>query len=336
MIELRALGQMSRYSRSHENETPSRDFLERLSTSGLSQSTKARPLTRAPGESISPVSLENAMILSCRACLTAAILALAGVGCTDRASSPSPVETVTTSGEIADDPAIRYDEPFAKAVTDEIGPDQLPPLDRTVAGRSIAAVRGEVERLWPTIRLTDAAGKPLAITVLLETDAGLIEIALRADVAPNHVRNLIALVRAGYYDGLRFDRIVQQQAEAPDGTRSEIRLVRFGCPAGTGDPGIGHIGYRLRSEFSDVKHEAGTVGFTRDADPSSAGTRLYITLGPTPVLDGNYTVIGKVKTGLDVVEKIAAGKLLPPDVDPTRELPERPVVIKSAILGRNP
>ena len=272
------------------------------------------------------------MILNCRACLIFAILALVGVGCTDRASTSSPVETVTTSGEVAADPAVRYDEPFTKAVTDEIGTDQLPPIDRTIAGKSTAVLRAEVERLWPTIHLTDPTGKPLAVAVSLDTDAGPIEIALRPDLAPNHVRNFIVLVRAGYYDGLRFDRLVQQQAEAPDGTRSEIRLVRFGCPAGTGDPGIGHIGYRLRSEFSDVKHEAGPVGYTRDADPSSAGTRLYITLGPTPVLDGNYTVIGKVSAGLDVVEKIAANKLLPPDVDPTRELPERPVVIKSATL----
>src|SRR5262249_58279555 len=113
--------------------------------------------------------------------------------------------------------------------------------------------------------------------VTLDTDAGMIELDLRSDLAPNHVRNLIALVKVGYYDGLRFDRIVHQQAETPEGNRSEIRLVSFGCPAGTGDPGIGHIRYRLQSEFSDEKHVAGTVGFARDNDPSSAGTRLYIT-----------------------------------------------------------
>src|SRR5262249_4271859 len=143
-------------------------------------------------------------------------------------------------------------------------------------------------------------------------------------------RNLIALVKTGYYDGLRFDRIVHQEAETPEGARSEIRLVSFGCPAGTGDPGVGHIGYRLKSEFSEEKHVAGTVGFARDADPSSAGTRLYITLGPAPIRDGNYTIVGKVTKGLDVVAKIAAGKLLPQADDPARELPERPIVIRKA------
>src|SRR5262245_33474844 len=59
--------------------------------------------------------------------------------------------------------------------------------------------------------------------------------------APNSARNFLALAQVGDYDGLRFDRIVHQEVDAPDGTRSEIRLVRFGCPAGSGDRGIGHL-----------------------------------------------------------------------------------------------
>jgi peptidylprolyl isomerase len=250
-------------------------------------------------------------------------------GCGDRPSEPAAAPTATTSPEPAPE-KINYDEPFGKAATDEVGPDQLPPVDRTVAGKSAADLRVAVERLWPTIKLVGPDEKPLPWVVTMETDAGTIEIELRPELAPNHVRNFVALVKAGYYDGLRFDRIVHQEAESPDGVRSEIRMVRFGCPAGTGDPGVGHIGYRLRSEFSDAKHEAGTVGFTRDADPSSAGVRLYISLAPAPILDGSYTIVGRVKTGMDVVEKISAGKLLPLDADPTRELPERPTVIRKA------
>jgi cyclophilin family peptidyl-prolyl cis-trans isomerase len=257
---------------------------------------------------------------------------LALTGCSSRPTEPA--NTQATVAEAASDPAERYEQPFSKAVTDEVGPDQLPPPDRTIAGKSTAEIREAVERLWPTIQLADRAGQPVRWVVTLETEFGPIEFALRPDVAPNHVRNLIALVQAGYYDGLRFDRIVNQFAESPVGSRSEVHMLRFGCPAGTGDPGIGHIGYRLLSEFSDEKHETGTVGFTRDADTSSAGTRLYITLAPAPALDGNYTIVGKVSKGLDVLEQIAAGKLLPPDLDPTRELPERPVTIRRAMANR--
>jgi cyclophilin family peptidyl-prolyl cis-trans isomerase len=251
-------------------------------------------------------------------------------GCSDRAVPPAAARSTTSVADVPETPVDKYDQPFAKATTDEVGPDQLPPVERTIAGKSAAKLRDEVELIWPSIKLIGVDQRPLAWVVTIETDVGTIEVALRSDLAPNHVRNLISLVKAGYYDGLRFDRIVHQQTETPEGARSEIRLVSFGCPAGTGDPGIGHIGYRLRSEFSEEKHVAGTVGFARDADPSSAGTRLYITLGPAPIRDGNYTVVGKVTKGLDVVEKIAAGKLLPEEVDPARELPERPIVIRKA------
>jgi cyclophilin family peptidyl-prolyl cis-trans isomerase len=258
----------------------------------------------------------------------AGLLALALAGCSGRPTEPAAPPDPPAAA--APDPAERFTEPFPRATTDEVGPDQALPPDRTVAGRSTAEVREAVERLWPTIQVADAAGKPRSWTVTLDTEFGKIDIALRPDLAPNHVRNLIALTQAGYYDGLRFDRLVHQRAESPDGTRSEVRLVRLGCPAGTGDPGVGHIGYRLRSEFTETPHEAGTVGFWRDADPSSAGVGLYITLAPAPVLDHSYTIVGKVTDGLDVVERVAAGKLLPPDQDPTRELPERPVVIRRA------
>jgi cyclophilin family peptidyl-prolyl cis-trans isomerase len=263
-----------------------------------------------------------------RAPLLLAVAALAG--CTSRTAGPPPAEPAAPPADVAAAPEDRYDQPFDKATTTEVGEDQLPPVERTVAGKSTAAIREAVERLWPTIRLADAGGQPLRWSVTLETEEGPIEISLRPELAPNHVRNFLALVRVGYYDGLRFDRLLHQEAETPDGQRSVIHLVRFGCPAGTGDPGIGHVGYRLRSEFSDEKHDAGTVGFLREADPSSAGVRLYFTLGPAPPMDGNFTVIGKVSRGLDVVERIAAGKLLPPEEDPTRELPARPVVIRKA------
>jgi peptidylprolyl isomerase len=263
-------------------------------------------------------------------------LIFVAAGCSNQSPQP-PADPSAPARDIVEPPADKYDQPFTKSVTEDVGPDQLLPPDRTIAGKSTAVLREEVERVWPTIKIVDAAGKPHQWVAIFETDEGAIEIALRPDLAPNHCRNLLALVKVGYYDGLRFDRIVQQEAEAPDGTRSEVHLVRFGCPAGTGDPGIGHLGYRLRSEFSDTKHEIGTVGFTRDVnDPSSGGVRLYVALAPAPALDGNFTVVGKVTKGMDVVERIAAGKLLPPDADPTRELPEKPVTIRKATARLGP
>ena len=150
-----------------------------------------------------------------------------------------------------------------------------------------------------TTPMNEPSKKEVAV---IKTSEGEMVAEFWPDVAPKTVENFKKLAKAGFYDGLRFDRLVHQEAESPDGMPTEIRMVRFGCPAGTGDPGVGHIGYRLRSEFSDAKHEAGTVGFTRDADPSSAGVRLYISLAPAPILDGSYTIVGKVSRGIDVVE----------------------------------
>jgi peptidylprolyl isomerase len=255
-------------------------------------------------------------------------------GCSRQAAEPETSEAAPAEPALG--AGIRYDQPFHEVVTDLVGDDQLPPVNQTVAGRSTALLREAVERAWPTIALAGPDGKPLPWIVTLNTETGPIEITLRPDLAPNHVRNLLALVRVGYYDGLRFDRVVRHEAEAADGQRSQVHLVRFGCPAGTGDPGVGHLGYRLRAEFSAEKHAVGTVGFTRDADPDSAGVRLYITFGPAPALDGHYTVVGKVTAGLDVVERIAAGQLLPSDADPTGELPERPVIIRKATARGGP
>ena len=160
----------------------------------------------------------------------AGLLALAALtGCSPRPTEPAAPPD--PPAEAAPDPAARFNEPFDRATTTEVGPDQALPPDRTVAGRSTAEFREAVERLWPTIQVADATGKPLSWTVTLETDLGPIEMALRPDLAPNDVRNLIALARAGYYDGLRFDRLVHQLSESPDGVRSEIRMIRLGCPA---------------------------------------------------------------------------------------------------------
>ena len=263
--------------------------------------------------------------------LAATVLA-AALGCGKSAVEPATAESnpVDASTENSNtDP--KYSVPFALAVTDEVGAESLIPPDRTIAGKPSATFRAAVERLWPSIRLTDNSGKPLAPTAVLETDEGVFEITLNPETAPNHVRNFIALVQSGYYDGLRFDSLVHQEAVSADGTKHRIDLVRAGCPTGTGDPGVGHIGYFLKPEFNEnLKNVEGTVGFTRDGDPNTAGVRFYICLGPAPVLDGHFTVIGKVTKGLETVQRIAGGKTLPVENDPTGEMPEKPVVIKKA------
>lgn len=197
---------------------------------------------------------------------------------------------------------------FADAVTENSPEEQSIPPDRTLTGLATAKLREEVQRQFERVVFTTPAGKRLSYTASLDTEYGPIVMTMLPEVAPNHVRNFVALARAGYYDGLLFENIVRQDGE--DGTKLE--MVQGGCPLGTGEAGIGHLGYWLKPEFSDkLTHEAGTVGACRDDAADSAACRFYITLGTAPVMDGHFTAFAKVTQGLDAVRKI--GQLPRPD-----------------------
>jgi peptidyl-prolyl cis-trans isomerase B (cyclophilin B) len=121
---------------------------------------------------------------------------------------------------------------------------------------------------------------------------GEIGIEFFPEVAPKTVENFVTLAKRGFYDGLTFHRVVADF------------VVQGGCPKGngTGDPG-----YKIQAEFSQKKHVRGTVAMARSQDPDSAGCQFYITYGPTPHLDGSYTVFGQVVSGIEHVDTIKVG-----------------------------
>ena len=110
--------------------------------------------------------------------------------------------------------------------------------------------------------------------------------------APKTVENFVTLAKKGFYDGLTFHRVV------PD------FVVQGGCPKGDGTGGPGHT---IEAEFNAQKHVRGTVAMARAQHPDSAGSQFYICYGPTPHLDGNYTVFGRVVAGLEHVDRITQG-----------------------------
>src|SRR5688572_33458889 len=109
---------------------------------------------------------------------------------------------------------------------------------------------------------------------------------LDPQLAPTTVNNFVVLARDGYYDGLTFHRVEPNF------------VIQGGCPQGTGTGGSGkHIPLEVSP---NLKHgEAGGVAMARSSDPNSASSQFYITLSPTPFLDGNYAVFGRVTEGLD-------------------------------------
>jgi peptidyl-prolyl cis-trans isomerase B (cyclophilin B) len=135
-------------------------------------------------------------------------------------------------------------------------------------------------------------------TAVLETNQGEIVIEFMPDIAPNHVENFKKLARSGFYDGTTFHRVIPGfmiQGGDPN-SKSEDRGMH-----GTGGPG-----YTIDAEFSKVKHERGIVSMARSSDPNSAGSQFFIVVKTAAHLDGQYTVFGKVTSGLDVVDKIVS------------------------------
>ncbi len=132
---------------------------------------------------------------------------------------------------------------------------------------------------------------------------GTIKVDLLEDVAPKHVEQITALAREGAYDGVAFHRVI-------DGFMVQTGDVEFGrvgsgklSAAGTG----GSDRPDLKAEFSSEPFVRGTVGMARSSSPNSANSQFFIMFEPAPHLDGQYTVVGQVTSGMDVVDKIKRG-----------------------------
>ena len=146
-----------------------------------------------------------------------------------------------------------------------------------------------------------------ADTLAIEVDGsvkGTIEIELLPDVAPEHVARIEALARAGAYDGVVFHRVIEgfmaQTGDVEFGKKGSATIARAGM-GGSDMPD-------LKAEFSDIPFERGTVGMARSMDPDSANSQFFIMFAPAPSLDGQYTVVGKVIAGQDVVDSIRRGE----------------------------
>ncbi len=172
--------------------------------------------------------------------------------------------------------------------------------------------KAEVEEVQKTL---DFAGKKY--TVELDTSKGPIRLQFFPDVAPGHVENFIALSKIGFYNGLKFHRIIKGF------------VIQGGCPQGTG---VGDAGYKIPAEFNEIPHEAGVLSMARANDPDSAGSQFFLCLGRLKSLDNQYTVFGKVadEESLNVV--MALGNVPTNSADQ----PQEEAMIKSATVHETP
>lgn len=145
----------------------------------------------------------------------------------------------------------------------------------------------------PKISTVDAAKK---YTTVIKTAKGDIVLELYPKDAPLSVSNFKQLADAGFYNGLTFHRVVPGF------------VIQGGDPQGTGSGGPG---YTVPAEIG-LPHKKGALAWARTGDQinperRSSGSQFYITLEPTPMLDGQYTVFGQTLSGMDVVDKIKVG-----------------------------
>ena len=129
-------------------------------------------------------------------------------------------------------------------------------------------------------------------TLYIDLKDGRVVIEMRPDLAPNHVKQIKKLAREGKYDGVPFHRVI------------EGFMAQTGDPTGTGSGGMGEL---LKSEFSKEPHGRGTVSMARTNDPNSARSQFFIVFKDSNFLDGQYTVWGKVTSGMEFVDKIKRG-----------------------------
>jgi cyclophilin family peptidyl-prolyl cis-trans isomerase len=136
-------------------------------------------------------------------------------------------------------------------------------------------------------------------TLVLETTKGRVVIALRPDLAPKHVERIKTLARQGFYDNVAFHRVI------------EGFMAQGGDPSGTGTGGARDQGHPdLPAEFSPPgksRFVRGTCGMARTSDPNSANSQFFIMFAPAPSLDGQYTIWGRVVSGMEIVDKIKRG-----------------------------
>jgi len=131
------------------------------------------------------------------------------------------------------------------------------------------------------------------LVATISTNMGDIVLQLFPDKAPKTVENFVGLATEGYYNGVIFHRVIDDF------------MIQGGDPTGTGSGGESFFGGTFEDEFNnDLKHSEPGILSMANAGPNTNGSQFFITLVPTPWLDGHHTIFGKVISGMDVVKSI--------------------------------
>ena len=150
-----------------------------------------------------------------------------------------------------------------------------------------------------------AFAQDAAKTLTIQLKDGPVVIELANDVAPQHAARLTELAKSGAFDNVAFHRVI-------DGFMAQTGDVKFGNMEKGFEPSLAGTGGSdlpdLKAEFSDRPFERGTVGMARSQDPNSANSQFFIMFADGSFLNNQYTVVGKVVSGMEFVDKIKRGE----------------------------
>jgi peptidylprolyl isomerase len=159
----------------------------------------------------------------------------------------------------------------------------------------ILAVLAAIAFATPALAQPLPAGLDKSNAIVIDTTKGRVVIKLRPDLAPHHADRIKQLARDGYYNNVPFHRVIDGfMAQTGDGQN-------FNGTGGSKYP-------NLAAEFTSTPFKRGTVGMARAGDPNSANSQFFICFGDASFLNGKYTVVGDVVSGMDVVDKLKRGE----------------------------
>lgn len=180
------------------------------------------------------------------------------------------------------------------------------------------------------VKEAPADGDDVAI---IDTDKGKIVLMFYPERAPKHVENFIALANAKFYDGTRFHRCIP--GFMIQGGDPKSKDLDASSEWGTGGNIVDGAEKTLEAEFNDISHERGIVSMARSQDPNSASSQFFIMHQANSGLNGQYSVFGKVVSGLEVVDAIVATGPEDPNLNGSVE-PKKAVVVKSVTIAKWP
>ncbi|MCF8240400.1 MAG: peptidylprolyl isomerase [Melioribacteraceae bacterium] len=155
------------------------------------------------------------------------------------------------------------------------------------------------------------------LVATIETNMGRIELELFDKAAPKTVKNFVGLIEQGYYDGIIFHRVIDDF------------MLQGGDPTGTGGGGQSIYGSTFEDEFSpSLKHDKPGILSMANRGPNTNGSQFFITLVPTPWLDGKHTIFGRVIGGMDVVNAIGKVPVSPQNSKPLSDVVMEKVTVK--------